>query len=100
MIYASKVIEAGYAVAYAASAQVIHSHNYTGRQQFRRNFDLAVSQADHPEVFKKYPSEGEGMRLVKRTGSRRVQTGKTMAFAPAVLAERVQIRRILDGKEV
>ena len=82
MIYASKVIEAGYAVAYAASAQVIHSHNYTGRQQFRRNFDLAVSQADHPEVFKKYPSEGEGMRLVKRTAAAVCRQGKPWLLLP------------------
>ena len=69
MIYASKVIRAGYAVAYAAEARVIHSHNYTGGQQFRRNFALAVSQADHPEVFADYPSEGEGLRLVKQTAA-------------------------------
>lgn len=67
MIYASRVIEAGYGVAYAAEAKVYHSHDYTGRQQFHRNFNLAVSQADHPEVFAKYPSEGEGLRLVART---------------------------------
>ena len=69
MIYAAKVIEAGYGVAYVSEAKVIHSHNYTGGQQFRRNFALAVSQADHPEVFAKYPSEGEGIRLVKKTAA-------------------------------
>lgn len=65
MIYAAKAVEAGYAVAYAAQAQVYHSHSYTGAQQFHRNFDLGVSQADHPEVFEKYPSESEGIRMVK-----------------------------------
>lgn len=67
MIYASKVIQAGYKIAYAAEAQVIHSHNYTCRQQFHRNFDLGVSQADHPEVFQSVSSEGEGVKLVMRT---------------------------------
>ena len=52
-------------MAYVAEAKVIHSHNYTGRQQFHRNFDLAVSQAQHPEVFEGVPSEGEGIRMVK-----------------------------------
>lgn len=65
MIFASRLLEAGYRVAYAADARVIHSHNYSGRQQFQRNFDLAVSQADHPEIFADLPSEGEGLRLVK-----------------------------------
>ena len=67
MLYAAKAVEAGYGIAYAAQAKVYHSHNYTYRQQFRRNFDLGVSQADHPEVFAAYPSESEGIRLVKRT---------------------------------
>ena len=67
MVMAGNMVKKGYAVFYAADARVIHSHNYTWGQQFRRNFDLAVSQADHPEIFKGVPSEGEGLRLVKNT---------------------------------
>ena len=67
MIYAAKVIKAGYKVAYVADAQVIHSHNYTNRQQFHRNFDLGVSQAEHPEVFGDVKSESEGIRMVLKT---------------------------------
>lgn len=65
MLFAAKAVEAGYRIAYAADAKVYHSHDYTNIQQFHRNFDLGVSQADHPEVFAKYPSESEGIRLVK-----------------------------------
>lgn len=67
MIIAAHMVRAGYRVAYAAKARVVHSHNYTGIQQFRRNFDLAVSQADHPEVFEEIRSESEGIRMVKQT---------------------------------
>lgn len=67
MIYAAGVVKAGYGVAYEAEAQVIHSHNYTGCQQLHRNFDLGVSQAQHPEIFRGVPAEGEGMRLIKKT---------------------------------
>ncbi len=67
MLYAAKAINSGYRVAYASKARVIHSHNYSGRQQFRRNFDLGVSQADHPEVFGDIKSEGEGIKMVKQT---------------------------------
>jgi rhamnosyltransferase len=66
MLYAAKAVKAGYSVAYAAQARVIHSHNYTGRQQFHRNFDLGVSQAQHPEVFEGITSEKEGFALVKK----------------------------------
>ncbi|MDO4632294.1 MAG: glycosyltransferase [Eubacteriales bacterium] len=67
MIFAAKLIFAGYQIAYAAEAEVIHSHNYSGLQQFQRNFDLAVSQAEHPEIFEKVSSEKEGKKLVKET---------------------------------
>ncbi len=67
MFYAAKAVDAGYAVEYVADANVIHSHNYTVAQQFHRNFDLAVSQADHPEIFEQVSSEAEGMKLVKST---------------------------------
>lgn len=64
MIYAAALIRAGYSIAYEAQAQVVHAHNYTNLQQLRRNFDLGVSQADHPEVFAAVRSESEGKRLV------------------------------------
>ena len=65
MIYAAGVIKAGYKIAYAADARVIHSHNYTNMQQLHRNFDLGVSQAEFPKIFADVPSESEGKRLVK-----------------------------------
>lgn len=76
MIFAGVLIQNHYAVAYAADAVVIHSHNYTALQQFHRNFDLGVSQADHPEIFEKIRSEGEGLRLVKNTAGWLCAQGK------------------------
>ncbi len=68
MIFAGKaLLQDDYAIAYVAEARVIHSHNYGCREQFSRNFDLAVSQADHPEVFGGIRSESEGIRLVRQT---------------------------------
>ena len=67
MIMAAKIIQSGGSVKYVAEAKVIHSHNYNCKQQFQRNFDLAVSQVEHPEVFQNIKSESEGMRLVKNT---------------------------------
>lgn len=67
MIMAAKIIQSGGCVKYVAEAKVIHSHNYNCKQQFQRNFDLAVSQVEHPEIFQNVKSESEGMRLVKNT---------------------------------
>lgn len=65
MIYACSALRAGYCTYYAAGAEVYHSHRYTASQQFHRNFDLGVSQAQNPQVFGSLSSEGEGMSYVK-----------------------------------
>lgn len=67
MIFAAAAMRAGRRIAYAADALVVHSHNYTAKEQLRRNFDLGVSQADHPEVFAFVQSESEGAKLVLLT---------------------------------
>lgn len=69
MIFASKLIQNNFKIAYVAEAKVFHSHHYSYRQQFRRNFDLAVSHAQYPEVFSQVKSESEGMKLVKKTAN-------------------------------
>ena len=76
MFFAAKAIDAGYYVYYAARAEVIQSHNYTMAQQFHRNFDLAVSQQQHPEIFEQVSSEAEGMKLVLGTVKHLIAVGK------------------------
>ena len=66
-IDAATAAKAGYAIAYAADAKVFHSHDYTCKQQFHRNFDLGVSQGEHPEIFANVPSATEGTKMVKST---------------------------------
>ena len=65
MIFGAALINAGDAICYCAEAQVYHTHNYGLKTQFKRSFDLAVSQAEYPEVFGKVSSEKEGLRYVK-----------------------------------
>ncbi|MBO4456765.1 MAG: glycosyltransferase [Butyrivibrio sp.] len=67
MVYAGNACQQGYAICYVPNAGVIHSHNYTCMQQFHRNFDLGVSQSDHPEIFGMISSESEGKKMVRQT---------------------------------
>ncbi len=76
MLMAAALIDAGYTVKYVPQALVIHSHSYSYVQQFKRNFDLAVSHREHPEVFMRVSSESEGIRLVKKTASELIKTGR------------------------
>lgn len=66
MIFAAGAIEAGYSIAYASKAKVIHSHSYSLMEQLRRNFDLGVSQKEYQHVFGNISSEKEGMKFVKQ----------------------------------
>ena len=75
MIFAGRAVRDGYGIAYVSEARVVHSHNLSGREQFHRNFDLAVSQTEHPEVFGGIHSEGEGLRLVRETALRLIRSG-------------------------
>lgn len=88
MIYAAGAMKAGWKIAYAADARVIHSHNYTNKQQFHRNFDLGVSQAQHPEVFSGVASESEGKKMVLQTA--KYLWGNKMAHKiPALLMQSI-----------
>lgn len=98
MIFAAAAMEHGYGVAYAADARVIHSHHYTVTEQFRRNFDLAVSQADHPEVFAGVRSEGEGIRLVRQTASYLIKSGNGALVWKLVLDSGAKYAGYLLGK--
>jgi rhamnosyltransferase len=65
MILAAKCILAGNSIVYAAEARVIHSHEFTIRQLFRRYFDIGVSIRINSWLLQYAKPEGEGGRLLK-----------------------------------
>lgn len=86
MILASAIIAEGHSIFYAADAQVIHSHKYTLRQQFTRNFDLGVSHCQYREIFLNVSSESEGLRLVRDT-ARYLTSRKKIYLIPALILQ-------------
>ena len=98
MIYAAKAVEAGYGIAYSAGAKVFHSHDYGCIEQFHRNFDLGVSQAEHPEVFAAYPSESEGIRLVRQTVQHLWESGAKRQIPRVILQSGFKYIGYLFGK--
>lgn len=67
MVLAGYAVEAGYRISYTAEARVFHSHNYSARQQYKRNYQIGISQVRFADLFSAYPSEQEGMKLVRVT---------------------------------
>ncbi len=76
MLYGAKLINSGGSIAYVAEAKVYHSHEYSGLQQFKRNFDIGVSQTMYRDVFAGFKSESEGIKLVRKTGAHLIGMGK------------------------
>ena len=65
MLMAQKLLEAGYAIAYCGDAAVIHSHNMTLKQQFRRNYIVGKTMKRYEERFCHVQEMGEGTKLAK-----------------------------------
>jgi rhamnosyltransferase len=65
MILAAKLILEGYRVAYIPKAVVIHSHNYSLRQQFRRYANIGSSLKHHSWILQYAQAEKEGRRFIK-----------------------------------
>jgi len=64
VLLCARLMRVGYRVKYTAEARVFHSHNYTLRQQFKRNFDIGAFVAQSADLLENAPVGGEGARLV------------------------------------
>lgn len=61
----AKMLLAGWKLAYAASAVVYHSHNYTVRQEFSRYFDIGVFHRTENWILREFgKANDEGLRYV------------------------------------
>lgn len=86
MIFAYKTVMAGKKVYYAAKAKVIHSHNYTYMQQFRRNMEIGKSQKEFDYIFGKIKSEDEGIKLIKNVFGHLLKSGKWYLIPDLILS--------------
>src|SRR4030042_392670 len=64
-VLAAKLILKGYKIAYIPEAKVIHSHNYTCGQQFKRYFDIGVSLNRQKWILELIKTEREGYEYIK-----------------------------------
>ncbi len=63
---ASRLIQAGWKIAYCAAATVYHSHRYGPLQEFRRYFDIGVFHAGEKWIRDSFgQAGGEGFRFVR-----------------------------------
>ncbi|MDG0794521.1 glycosyltransferase [Cohnella ginsengisoli] len=86
MMIAAKCITNGYAVVYNPRASVIHSHDYSLKKQFKRNFDIGVSMRMNEWIFQYARAEKEGGRLVSEQLGRLWKQGN-WTWIPRWIAE-------------
>lgn len=98
MIFAAEAVKSDHKIVYKAEAQVFHSHNYTNMEQLKRNFDLGVSQADHPEIFAGVSSGEEGKKLVKQTAEYLKKSGNRRLIGRLYLQSGCKYAGYLLGK--
>lgn len=84
MLMAARVINAGYAVGYAADAEVFHSHNFTLKYQYSRNFDVAAFLTMYASEIKSGGTTGEGIRMVLFTEKELLKRGHFISMIRCV----------------
>jgi rhamnosyltransferase len=66
LLISARFIHNGYKVVYCAEAKVIHSHNFTIKQHFSRNFDIGAFMRMNSHIFQNIPTSQEGIKMVKQ----------------------------------
>ncbi len=76
LFFAAKMIHAGYALVYAADAEVFHSHNLSLQQQYERNRMQGIEFKKHAQLLSGVSLEGEGVKMVKDVSKKLLSEGK------------------------
>ncbi|MBP9995739.1 MAG: glycosyltransferase family 2 protein [Lachnospiraceae bacterium] len=98
MIYAATAMQNGYKIAYAADAKVYHSHNYSAKEQFHRNVDVGISQAENPNIFATVKSESEGKKMVITTIRKMIDSKQPLKVIPYIYLTGCKYLGFLIGK--
>lgn len=84
MLIAAAFLDAGYRLAYRADAAVVHSHNLTLRQEYRRNALIGRFLQEYGERLGNQGETGEGLRMMRQVLTQLVRSGhplECLAFA-------------------
>ena len=69
MLAARRLLEKGWQTVYAPEAEILYYRNDNLRELWKRNFDIGVAHAEHPEMIENTKPGKEGMRLVRVTSA-------------------------------
>lgn len=102
MFIAARLLHADWKVVYEANAQVIHSHNFTFQDQYRRNYIQGREIERHRDILGNTPLTGEGMAMMSYTMKGLLRegnfTGAARFFVDCVFRYTGNRKGILDAK--
>ncbi|MGA3190824.1 MAG: glycosyltransferase [Bryobacteraceae bacterium] len=86
MLLCARMLDAGYQVAYAAEAKVIHSHQFSMCELFQRYLRIGAVLTEYRDTLRSDGSSGEGMDFVRRQISYLRHAGR-YEWVPNAIAE-------------
>lgn len=81
MFFAARAIRSGYRVAYAAEARVLHSHNFSLKEQYERNRIQGYEIERHRPLLGNVSKVSEGFRLARFVSCGLLKQGRVLSFA-------------------
>ncbi len=79
MIYAARAIRHGYKIAYVADAAVIHSHDFSLQEQYKRNWVQGYEIARHQELLGNTSSSREGFHMLIAVATQLLRQGRCLS---------------------
>lgn len=102
MFIAARLLRADWNIVYEATARVVHSHNFTFREQYRRNYIQGREIERHRDILGNTPLAGEGMAMMSYTMKGLLRegnvTGAVRFFVDCMCRYTGNRKGILDAK--
>ena len=86
MLLCARLMDAGYQIAYVAEAEVIHSHEFSLAEVFRRYFRIGMVVREHRATLRVERNAGEGLEFVRRQIAHLRRIGRS-ELIPGAVAE-------------
>ena len=80
MFFAARAISMNYKIAYEPQAQIYHSHNFTLKQQYKRNYIQGFEMESHKDILNNCKSQKQGLKLVSFVSKRLLSQGRVFSF--------------------
>ncbi|NWF75486.1 MAG: glycosyltransferase [Nitrospirae bacterium] len=88
MLLCARLIINGYKIAYVPEAMVIHSHNFSLKQQFKRYYNIGLTLKQNRWILEYAAAESEGITLIKEQFNFIIKNHK-YRWIPYILLESV-----------